>query len=60
MAVVAIVATGNVRRVLACRDIAVVTRPAGTDDLRMVNHGDRLPESGGMAVLAGIGRLNMR
>jgi len=50
--VVAIVATGDMRRVLACRNDAVVAGAAGTDNLGVVHGVSRNPDIGVMAVFA--------
>ena len=59
VAAIAIIATGNMRRVFADCDRIIVARLAGADNLGMVHHHYRLPERGGVAVFADVGRLNM-
>lgn len=54
MAVVAVVATRDMGRVLAGRRGAVVARTAGTDDLGMVYGNDWLKDKRTVAVLADI------
>ena len=60
MAIVAVIATRNVCRVLAGRRNPVMTRAAGTNHLRMIDGIGRGPHIGVVAVLANDGRLNMR
>ena len=57
--IVTIVAAGNVRRVLAGRGGAVVTRATGAEYLRVVDSNCWFPDSLAVAVLAYIGGLNM-
>jgi len=59
MAVVAIIAAGDMGWVFAGRYDAVMTGAARTNDLRMVDGVNRYPDVGCMAVLADIGCLNM-
>lgn len=54
MAIVAIVATGNVGRVLAGSDCAVVTRATSANDLRVVNAVCGCPDRGIVAILANV------
>lgn len=58
--VVASVAAGNVRRVLASRRDTVMAGTAGTQYLRMVDRKDRRPQVRGMAIFTDIARLNVR
>ncbi len=60
MAVVAIVATVNVRRVFASRNNAVVAIAARTDHLRVIYGVDGREYVGRMAVLANVSGLYMR
>ena len=60
MAVVARFATRYVCRRLARRNIAIVTRLAGADDLRVIDHARRRPKIDTMAVLAHGCGLNVR
>ncbi len=59
MAVVARVATGNVREVFADGDDAVMTAAAGPDNLRVINTHYGRKYIGRVAVLAHIGRLDV-
>ena len=52
MTVVAIIATGDMRWVLACRNDAVMTGAASADDLSVVHGVGRNPDIGVMAVFA--------
>ena len=60
MAVVAVVATGDVGRMFAGCSYAVMAAVAGTDDLDMVDRGDRGPGVDAMTILADIGCLHVR
>ncbi len=60
MTVIAIGATGNVCRVLACGYYAVVAGAAGTEYLCMVYRVNGHPDIRVMAVFTNIGRLNVR
>ena len=60
MAILAVVAAADVCRILAGRNLAIMTGAAGTDDLRVVNGIDRVPDIGIVAVLAKVRRLDMR
>lgn len=60
VAVIAVIAAGYMRRVFAGRNYAVVTGAAGANDLGMVDGVNRYPDVRRMAVLANIGRLDMR
>jgi len=60
VAVVAIIAAGDMGWVFAGRYEAVMTGAASTNDLRMVDGVNRHPNVRCMAVLADIGHLNMR
>ena len=59
MAVIAGIATNNMRRVLARRDRAVMTAVTRTDDLRVVYGKDRCKYIGVVAVLADVAGLNV-
>ena len=59
MTVIAIVATRNVRRILADCDHVIVTGAARTNYLRMVDRKYRREQIGVVAVFAHIARLNM-
>ncbi len=59
MAVIAGIATNNMRRVLARRDRAVMTAVTRTDDLRVVYGKDRCKYIGVVAVLADVTGLNV-
>lgn len=59
MAVVAVIATGNMTGVLAGRDSTVVTGRTDTDHLRMVNPVGRGKDDVVMTVLTHVGRQNM-
>jgi len=60
MTVVAVVAAGNVGRVLAGGRIAVMAGEAGTNDLRVIDHVGRHERHVVVAVLANIGGIDMR
>ena len=60
VAVIAVVATCDMRRVFAGRSHAVVARATGAEDLRMVNREDGLPDVGAMAVFTDVARLDVR
>ena len=60
MTVIAIGATGNVRRVLASGYYAVMAGAAGTEYLCMVYRVNRHPDIWVMAVFTNISRLNVR
>lgn len=60
MAQIAGVVAGDVRRVLACCDGAVVTTETDTDHIRMIHPGNRYPGRVAMAILTYIGRLDVR
>ena len=60
MAVIAVIAAGNVCRVLAGRRYAVVAGPAGTENLCMVHSNRRHPDAGVVAILTDIRRLDVR
>ena len=60
MAVIAVIAAGDMRWVFAGRYCAVMTGAAGANDLDVVDRVNRYPDVRGMAVFANIGRLNMR
>lgn len=57
--IIAVSATGNVGRVFPGRGDAIVTGATGTQDMRVIDPHDRLPQTCGVAVFAGIRRLNM-
>lgn len=59
MAVVAIIAAGNVSGVLTARNQAVVTRSTASQDLCMVHDVDRSPGDTVMTFLASVGRQNV-
>ena len=59
VAVVAGIAAGNMRRMLARRDDAVMAAAAGTDNLHVINRKDRREYIGVVAVLANIASENM-
>lgn len=59
MAIVTIIAAGNVALILASSDSAVVTRAASAYDLGMVNSVCRAPDCCVMAVLANIAGRNV-
>ncbi len=59
MTVVAIVAACEVRRVLTCRNSAVVTGTTATQNLRVVDRVGRHPGNRVMAVFTDVGGLNM-
>ena len=60
MTVIAISATGNVCRVLACGYYAVMARAASSEYLCMVYRVNRHPDIRVMAVFTNISRLNVR
>ena len=60
MAVVAIRAAGDVRRVLAGRGDAVMAGSASTDHLSVVDRDRGLKQRRAVTVFADVGRLNMR
>ena len=60
MTVIAIGATGNVCRVLACGYYAVMAGAAGTEYLCMVYRVNRHPDIRVMAIFTNISRLNVR
>ncbi len=59
MTVIAVVAAGNMGRMLASRRDAVVAGTAGTKYLRMINDICWLPDSAVVAVFTNIGRLDV-
>ena len=59
-AVVAVVAARDVRRMFARRGDAVVAGATGSENLRVVYCGNRLEGDRAMAILADIGRLDVR
>ncbi len=60
MAVIAIIAAGEVGRIFTSRYRAIVTGTAGTDDLGVIDEGSRLPQRSVVAVFANISGLDMR
>ena len=60
MTVVAGIAAGNMRRMLAGGNHTIVTGAAGSDYLGVIDGGRRYPDRRAMAILADIGRLNVR
>ncbi len=60
MAIVAIVATRNMRRMFTSGDGAIVARAAGPQYLGVIHRRDRSPDICIVAVLADIRRLDMR
>ena len=60
MAVVAIIAAGDMRRVLACRNNAVVAGAAGSNNLGVVHRISWNPDVGIMAVFANFCCQNVR
>ena len=60
MAVIAVIAAGDMRRVFAGHYCTVMAGAAGANDLSVVDRVNRYPGVRRMAVLANIGRLNMR
>ena len=60
VAVIAVIAARDMRRVFAGRNCAVMTGAAGTNDLGVVDEVRRYPDVRGMAVFAHIGRLDVR
>ena len=60
MAVVAIIAAGDMRRVLACRNNAVVAGAAGSNNLGVVHRVSWNPDIGVVAVLANFCSQNVR
>jgi len=59
MTVIAGIATGDMREILAGGSNAIVTGAATTDHLGVIDRIDRHPDVGVMAVFANIARLNM-
>lgn len=59
MAVIAGIAARNMRWMFACRDDAVMTAVAGTDNLGVVNGKDRRKDVGVVAIFANIAAENM-
>jgi len=59
VAVVAIIAAGDMRGMLAGRDDAVMTGAAGTDDLGMVDRVSRGPDVRRVAVFADVAGLDV-
>ena len=60
MTVVAIIAAGDMRRVLACRNDTVVAGAAGANNLSVVHRVSRYPNIRVVAVFANIRCLNVR
>jgi len=60
VAILAVVAAGNVGCILPGRDHAIVTGTAGADHLCVVNRIDRCPDIRIVAILANIRRLDVR
>lgn len=58
--IIAGIATGNVCRVLANCDDAVVTATTGADNLAVIDHHHRREQVGRMTVFAYVGRLYVR
>ena len=59
VAVIAVVAARNVRRVFARRNRAVMAGQTGADNLGVVNRNRRLKECGAMAIFTDIGGENV-
>lgn len=59
MAVVAVIAAGDMRRVLACCSDAIMAGATAANDLGMVNNDDRRKHSRAMAVFANVRRLHV-
>lgn len=59
VAVIAVIATGDMRRVLAGRYVAIVAGTTCTNDLRVVDGVYGNPDVGRVAVFAHVGRLNV-
>ena len=60
MTVIAGIAAGNVRRMLAGGNDTIVARATGSDYLRVIDDGRRHPDSRAMAIFADVGRQNVR
>jgi len=60
MAIVTIVTARDVRRVLAGRYVAIVTRATSSENLRVIDRISRCPDDVVMAVLADVGCRDMR
>ncbi len=60
MAVIAGIAARNMRRMLACRNYAIVTAITGSDNLSVVNSEDWRKDVGVVAILTNIAGENMR
>ncbi len=54
VAIIAVVAAGNMRWMLACRDGAVMTGCASTDDLRVIDYHNRLKERCTVAIFTDV------
>jgi len=54
VAIIAVVSAGNMRWVLACRDGAVMTGYASTDNLRVINYHNRLKERCAVAIFTDV------
>lgn len=59
MAVIAVAAAGNMGRMLAGRNDAIVARPTCTQDLSVVNDCDGFKSDGAVAVLANVSGLHV-
>ena len=59
VAVVAVVATRNMRRVFARRNRAIMAGQTSADNLGVINHNRRLKECGAMAIFTDIGGENV-
>ncbi len=59
MAIITGIAARNMRRMLACRNYAIVTAVAGADNLSVVNSEDWRKDVGVMAIFANIAAENM-
>ena len=54
VAIIAVVSAGNMRWVLACRDGAVMTGSASTDNLRVIDYHNRLKERCTVAIFTDV------
>ena len=59
MAIITVVATGDVRRILALGRVAIVAREAGADDLRVIDHVRRRKRHNIVTVFANHGRVDV-
>ena len=59
MAIITVIAAGDVCRMFATRGNAVMARATGADNLRVINSRSRREHGRAVAVLANVGRQNV-